>query len=115
MSEWQRFVQEQLESDPEFREEYERLGPLYEAISQAITYRHVRGLTQEQLAAKMGKQQPAIARFESGRVWPSLSFLQELAEALDLRLIMRLEPKGNAKRSKKVAEAKARYVGETED
>jgi len=79
------------------------------------TYRHVRGLTQEQLAAKMGKQQPAIARFESGRVWPSLSFLQELAEALDLRLIMRLEPKGNAKRSKKVAEAKAPCVSGIED
>jgi transcriptional regulator with XRE-family HTH domain len=114
MTRWDEFEAKLLE-DPETRREYERLGPLYDAISQAITFRRARGLTQEQLAQKMGKQQPAIARFESGRVWPSLSFLQDLAEALDLRLIMRLEPKGNARRSKRVAEAPTSYSADTED
>ena len=114
MTRWEEFEARLLE-DPETRREYDRLGPLYDAITQVIQHRHSRGLTQEQLAAKMGKQQPAIARFESGRVWPSLSFLQDLAEALDLRLIMRLEPKAGATRSRKVAEAPAAYSAGTED
>ena len=108
MSTWSEFEAKLLQN-PETRREYERLGPLYDAISQAITYRHARGFTQEQLAAKMGKQQPAIARFESGRVWPSLAFLQDLAEALDVRLVMRLEPKEKAQQAPRVAEAKAGY------
>ncbi len=37
----------------------------------------------------MGKQQPAIARLESGRVSPSIAFLEEVAEALDAKLIVR--------------------------
>jgi transcriptional regulator with XRE-family HTH domain len=115
MSELQKLTGRSLAEDPEFRREYERLGPLYGAISQAITYRRGRGFTQEQLAQRMGKQQPAIARFESGRVWPSLSFLQELAEALDLRLVVRLEPKEEAQSSTKVAETKTTYRPETED
>jgi transcriptional regulator with XRE-family HTH domain len=114
MTRWDEFEAKLLE-DPETRREYERLGPLYDAITQVIAYRHSRGLTQEQLAQRMGKQQPAIARFESGRVSPSLSFLQDLAEALDLTLILRLEPKEEAQQSVMVAEAKEAYATETED
>jgi len=111
MSEWQRFVERQLAEDPELKREYDRLGPLYGAISQAINFRHLRGLTQEQLAHKMGKQQPAIARFEAGRVWPSLAFLQDLAEALDVRIVLKLEPREEAQQATKVAEEKAAYSG----
>jgi transcriptional regulator with XRE-family HTH domain len=111
MSELQKYVDRHLAEDPEFRHEYERLGPLYDSIAQAIRYRHMRGMTQEQLAQKMGKQQPAIARFESGRVWPSLAFLQDLAEALDVRIVLKLEPRGEAQQATKVAEEKAPYSG----
>jgi transcriptional regulator with XRE-family HTH domain len=109
MSEWRRHLDRQLAKDPEFRREYERLGPLYDAIKATLRYRQERGLTQAQLAERMGKKQPAIARFESGRVWPSLEFLQNLAEAMDARLVMRFEPKEEAKRATRVAEAKAPY------
>jgi transcriptional regulator with XRE-family HTH domain len=114
MTHWDDF-EAKLLADPETRAEYERLGPLYDAISQAIKHRRARGLTQEQLASMMGKQQPAIARFESGRVWPSLAFLQDLAEALDLRLVMRLEPKDEPERSARVAETKATYSTKADD
>jgi transcriptional regulator with XRE-family HTH domain len=110
MSEWDRFVREQLQTDPQFRKEYERLGPLYDAISQSIRYRIEQGLTQKQLAQKMGKQQPAIGRFESGRVWPSLRFLQELAEAMDARLTLSFERREPVRSSSTmVAERKGRY------
>jgi ribosome-binding protein aMBF1 (putative translation factor) len=93
MKTWEQLRDEILDRDPETRREYERLGPLYQIVSDVIRYRHTLGLSQEELAARMGKQQPAIARFEAARVTPSLAFLQELAEALDLRLTVRLEPK----------------------
>ena len=109
MSDFRRHLERELAEDPEFRREWERLGPLYDAIKASLRFRHERGLTQAQLAERMGRKQPAIARFESGRVWPSLEFLQDLAEALDLRLVMRLEPKEEAGRTTRVAEEKAPY------
>jgi transcriptional regulator with XRE-family HTH domain len=112
MSELQQYIERHRAEDEEFRYEYDRLGPLNDAIAQTIRYRHERGLTQAQLAKRMGKKQPAIARFESGRVWPSLAFLQDLAEALNVRLVMRLEPKDEGREAARVAEKKASYSDE---
>ncbi|HEX5141942.1 MAG TPA: helix-turn-helix transcriptional regulator, partial [Dehalococcoidia bacterium] len=109
MSEYERWKAHVLE-DPEVREEYDRLGPLYGVISQVLRLRHERGLSQKDLAERMGKQQPAIARFETGRVEPSLSFLQQLAEALDMQLTVLLEPKQSPRRTARVAEEPARYT-----
>jgi transcriptional regulator with XRE-family HTH domain len=92
MTQWEQF-RERLLANPETRREYERLRPQYEIVLDAIRYRQLRGLSQEQLAQKMGKQQPAIARFEAARTAPSFSFLQDLAEALGLNLVVRLESK----------------------
>lgn len=92
MSDWERFEEELLQDD-ETRREFERLRPQYEVMTDAIRARTAAGLSQAELAQRMGKQQPAIARFEGARVQPSIAFLQQLAEALDLRLVVRLEPK----------------------
>lgn len=43
-----------LAEKPEVRAEYEQLGPQYEAICAAIESRKAAGLTQKQLAEKMG-------------------------------------------------------------
>ena len=51
---------------PEVRAEYEQLGPQYEAICAAIESRKAAGLTQKQLAEKMGTAQANISRFENG-------------------------------------------------
>lgn|SRR4051794_10275147 len=104
MTDFHRFRDELLANDPEMRREYERLAPLYGVVTDAIKFRHAQGLSQDEVAKKMGKQQPAIARFEAARVMPSLQFLQDLAEALDLKLVVRLEPKEQpAKHKSKVA------------
>ena len=92
MNEWTELRDQILRDNPKTRDEYERLGPTYRAIADLIRLRHERGLSQDQLARKIGKQQPAIARMESGRVSPSIAFLEEVAEALDAKLIVRLEP-----------------------
>jgi ribosome-binding protein aMBF1 (putative translation factor) len=46
------------------------------------------GLTQKELAKKMGTQQPSIARVESGKLLPSLEFLKKLAKAVKTQLIL---------------------------
>ena len=44
------------------------------------------GLTQEELAASMGKTRPVIQRLETGQVNPSIFFLREIAEGLKIHL-----------------------------
>lgn len=66
----------------EIRREYEKLGPRFQIIRQLIEAREKTGMTQKEIAEKMGTKQSALARFESGSVNPSLDFVQRLARAL---------------------------------
>jgi len=45
------------------------------------------GITQEELAKRIGTKQPSIARLENGMYLPSLSFMQKIANALETYLI----------------------------
>ena len=49
------------------------------------------GLTQQELAERMGTSHSAISRIESGRHRTSLATLQRLAEALELRFLVGFE------------------------
>ena len=49
------------------------------------------GLTQAQLAQRMGTTQSVIARLEGGQRSPSVRTLRRLADATGSRLVMRLE------------------------
>lgn len=68
--------------------EYKRLEPHYRIISQLIEARLRKGVTQEQLAKKIGTKQSAIARLESGNANPSLEFLEKVTKAVDSELII---------------------------
>lgn len=81
--------QEQQEQDPDFVAESLELEIGY----QIARLRILQGLTQEELAEKVGTRQPSIARLESGRSLPSLSFLEKIAEALDAEMEIRIVPK----------------------
>lgn len=103
MSNFERFQERMLSEDPEVRAEYEALGPTYDLIADLIRLRLQKGLTQHEVARRMGKQQPAIARFEAGNVKPTVAFLQEVANALDARLVMHLEEKTLPVRNQRAA------------
>lgn len=45
-----------------------------------------KGLTQAELARRVGTTQSAIARFESGAGNPTLSFMQKITRALDTEI-----------------------------
>lgn len=81
--------------NPAVRAEYERLQreemPMLDAILKA---RHEAGLTQAQVAERMGTKAPAVARLEaslvSGKHSPSLATLQKYAAALGKRVQVQL-------------------------
>jgi DNA-binding XRE family transcriptional regulator len=79
--------------DPEFAREYEALGPEFEIVNQIIALRLRRKMTQRDLAAKVGTQQPSIARFERRRVTTDLGFLRRVAEALGAEVRISIVPK----------------------
>lgn len=79
--------------DPEFRREYERLAPEFEIARQIIDARIKRKITQEELAKRMGTGQAVISRLESANAKPSLSLIQRLAEALNLKVELKFTPR----------------------
>ncbi len=46
------------------------------------------GLTQQELAKRMGTRQPNVARAERGAIEPSMSFLKRAADAAGMKLYM---------------------------
>ncbi len=76
--------------NPEFKKEYDALGPKYALIGAMFNARNKRGMTQAEIARRAGTTQSAIARFESGRTNPTLEFASRLSHALGAKLEIRL-------------------------
>lgn len=85
MRQWKK-LKEELLRNKAVKKEYDRLTPRYKAISALISARIKKGITQRELAQKIGTKQSAIARFEAGNVNPSLGFLEKLAEVMGYKL-----------------------------
>lgn len=78
--------------DPAFKAEYDALGPEFELAEALIKARKHAGLSQAQVAEKMGTKQPTIARLESGRSSPTFATLRNFGEAVGHRLVVDFEP-----------------------
>jgi transcriptional regulator with XRE-family HTH domain len=78
--------------EPKYRKAYEALEDEFAVAKAVIAARNRAGLTQMELARKMGTTQPVVARMEGGRIQPSLRTLQRLAEATGSKLTIRFEP-----------------------
>ena len=78
-------LHERWSQDPEYREAYEQLWPVYEVAGALIKARTLAGLTQAELATRMKTTQSAIARLESGRTPPSTRTLEKVARATGTR------------------------------
>ena len=72
-------------------EEYQALQVVYEIKQQLIKLRSEQGLSQDELAKKVGTKQSAISRLESGEYNPSIEFLGKIAAALgkELHIVIR--------------------------
>lgn len=76
---------------PEVRKEYEGLADEFAFIDELLKARSSAGLTQAQLAERIGTTQSAVARLESGSAAhsPSIATLQRYASALGFRVEVR--------------------------
>jgi ribosome-binding protein aMBF1 (putative translation factor) len=79
--------------EPKYRKAYQAIEEEFALASVVIQARNRAGLTQQELARKMGTTQPVVARLESGRVRPSMRTLGRLAEATGSRLLISFEPR----------------------
>ena len=79
-------LKSELLKDKDVKKTYNELGLGFEIIERLIEKRLKRGLSQAELAKKVGTKQSAISRFESGRYNPTLHFLHKVADALDVKL-----------------------------
>jgi transcriptional regulator with XRE-family HTH domain len=83
---------EQLREDPEFRAAWERTA-LARAVAVAVVrYRAEHGLSQRELAQRLGIKQPQVARLELGEVNPSVDTLMRLAAGLGIEITIDVRP-----------------------
>ncbi|MCM1129730.1 MAG: helix-turn-helix domain-containing protein [Alistipes senegalensis] len=85
------FVKKML-SDPEVKAEYDKLEEEFALLDEILAARKAAGLTQEQLAERMGTRQSSIARLENGLACgnlPSMTMLKKYAEAVGKKLQIR--------------------------
>ena len=82
-------VRERWRKDPVYRAEFDALEEEFSLARELIAARVRAGLTQEELAHRMGTTQPVVARLEAGHK-PSLRTLERFAEATGTKLQIRL-------------------------
>jgi ribosome-binding protein aMBF1 (putative translation factor) len=86
MSTWEQAKRRLHAENPRLRQEYERLGPRYETISALVAAREKLGLSQSEVARRMGVRPHVISRLESALHSPRIDTLAAYADALGLRM-----------------------------
>lgn len=88
-------VQEYIKKRSQKSEEFTHLMELEQAkLDVALKLTELRkqsGLTQKQLAEKVGKPQSTISRVETGELNPSIELVIELAQGLDKKVVLNFE------------------------
>jgi predicted transcriptional regulator len=77
-------------ADPAVLKAYEELAPEYAIARELIKARARVGLTQSEVAKRMGTTQSVIARMESGSALPSMNSLVRYARVTGSRAIVKL-------------------------
>lgn len=85
MKSFKDFKKKALEN-PEVRKEYDALQDEFNLIDQLVTMRTSAGLTQEEVANKLGTNKSNISRLERGKGNPSWSTLNKYAAACGFRV-----------------------------
>ncbi len=87
-------LKEKALSDESVREEYESLEPEFNLLREMLRARQDAGLSQADIADRMGTKPPAVTRLESsltsGRHSPSIATLKKYAEAVNCHLEIKL-------------------------
>ncbi len=80
-------------TNPEVRKEYDELVPVYELRKKLINMRISKGLTQAEIAKKMGTNKSNISRLECGEKvsFPTLATISKYAGALGYKVNVEFE------------------------
>ncbi len=78
--------------DPEFRKLYGAAEAKSELAVAVADARHSLGLTQDEMARKVGASQPYIAKLEGGEANPTIGVIGSILATLHLRLTMDIAP-----------------------
>jgi DNA-binding XRE family transcriptional regulator len=86
-----------LLSDPEVKDEYDAMEDEFALFDEFLKARRRTGLTQAEVAVRMGKKPPAVARIEAGggskKHSPSIATLRRYAAAVGCKLKIELVPR----------------------
>jgi predicted transcriptional regulator len=83
-------LKKKMLADPAVRKAYDELAPEYEIARELIKARSRAGLTQSDVAKRMGTTQSVVARMESGSSLPSMSSLVRYAKVTGSRTVVKL-------------------------
>ena len=88
---------EKMLSDPEVKAAYDSMEDEFALFDEFLKARKRAGLTQAEIAARMGTKAPAVARIEAGggskRHSPSVATLRRYAEAVGCKLKIEFVPR----------------------
>jgi predicted transcriptional regulator len=85
-------LKSELLANTDVQTAYEAQGSEFAIVQELIAARMRAGLTQSDIAQRMGTTQSVIARLEGGRRTPSMNTVQRYANAAGCRAVFRLEP-----------------------
>jgi len=86
-----RTLKTELLADTDTRAEYDAMADEFSMARELIAARSRAGLTQGEVAQRMGTTQSVIARLEGGRRMPSIRTVQRYAQAVGARAVVHLE------------------------
>lgn len=100
--------------EPAYRKEHDALEDAFALAAALIRARSDAGLTQQQLAERMGTKQEVVARWEGGKVLPATRTLVRLAKATGTTLRISFAPSSQviatARRSSKASAPRPRRL-----
>jgi transcriptional regulator with XRE-family HTH domain len=85
-------LQRELLANAAVETAYQAQSTEFSIVRELIAARMRAGLTQGQIAERMGTTQSVIARLEGGKRTPSMHTVQRYAQAAGCRAVFRLEP-----------------------
>jgi len=108
VTEWQ--------EDPAFRNAYAALAEEFALFDALFKARTKAGLTQAEVAERMGTKTPAVARLEAGggskKHSPSIATLQKYATAVGCRLEITLVPLSQSQRGGQEGQTRSKQAGQ---
>jgi DNA-binding XRE family transcriptional regulator len=89
LASFKKFKADTFRKRPGAKKDYDALDLEYKLIEALVRARAKNNFTQRELAQKIGVTQSALARFESGKINPTLAFVQKVTQGLGLRIIVK--------------------------